>query len=89
MVVSSEADEVLRQIRELRAARQERLQLDLNAIDAAYDRQLRRIRSGMAGGKSAAAFPLVKSIYDRSRYCCLRSMMRLQRRLSRRDADPR
>lgn len=81
VIVSPEAADVLREIHELRAARQRRLQGDLDGIDAAYDRTLRRVRKERGGTPAPWAFPLVKAICGRT--CTRASVKRLRRRLAR------
>lgn len=71
MIVSPDAEELLAEIRALRAARRERYARDVTGIDAAYDRIVRRV-------SDASTFPVMAPMLVRARVC-LRAR-RLRRR---------
>ena len=80
MHVSEDADELVREIRELRAARQQRLQCDLHYINAEYDRRLRRIDDGRFSRTSIWSYSIASPICLRRR--CRWGLRRLRRRLA-------
>lgn len=59
-MVSPDAGKVLAEIRELRDEQREQLSRDLAAIDAEYDRAVRRV-------SDASAFPLAAPLMTRAR----------------------
>ena len=81
MNVSQNADAIVREIRELREERQRRLECDMHFIDAEYDRRLRRLQAGSAGGPSLWSCSVTNPVCLRRR--CRRGMRRLRWRLTR------
>jgi hypothetical protein len=79
---STQADEVLHRIRELRAARQQRLERDLHYIDAQFDRRIRRINSRCRVTRTDSSPLLPTPICVRR--CYRRGVRRLRRRLATR-----
>ncbi|MEM8947081.1 MAG: hypothetical protein AAGD11_18045 [Planctomycetota bacterium] len=79
MDVSPEVEEILRQVKTLRANRQRRLERDLHYIDAAYDRQLRRVESSAIWNRSSCTC-YSRRPFSAQRFC-RRRFRWLQRRL--------
>ncbi len=82
MHVSPEAKEILQQVQQLRADREERLQRDLHYIDAAYDRQIRRVQASAIWNRSSCECFSSKPFS--ARRFCTRRVRWLRRRLVRR-----
>ena len=82
MNLSADADAVLHEIRELRAARRERLERDLHFIDAEYDRLFRRINAGVPTAVLMHGPRLAKQSCVSRR--CRRGMRNLRRSLKKR-----
>ena len=81
MNVSPDAEEILKQLRELRAERNAELQRDLHYIDAAYDRQIRRVQSSAIWNRSSCECFSSKPFS--ARRFCLRRIKWFKRRLAR------
>lgn len=81
MHVSPEAEEILKQVESLRELRRERLHRDLHFIDAAYDRQIRRVQATAIWNRSSC------ECFSSKPFCvrrfCLRRMKWIRRRIVR------
>lgn len=81
MQLSPEAEQILRQVRSLRAARQRKLECDLHFIDAKYDRTVRRTHTTSMWNRHYC------SCVTRKPFCmrrfCVRRVRWLRQRLRR------
>jgi hypothetical protein len=69
MSLSPDAAELVSQIERLRAERRRRYRLDLDIIDAAYDRNIRRAERTLSPRSAENPFPLIKAYTIRLHQC--------------------
>ncbi|MGI9427498.1 MAG: hypothetical protein ACR2NM_02490 [Bythopirellula sp.] len=79
--MSPEAEEILREVRELRERRSQSLEQDLYLIDATYDRQIRRVHASTLWNRSSCACFSSKP-FSLRRFC-LRRVKWIRRRWER------